>query len=87
MNWCCKAKIFGSVFELVSDADITPGDSVQQIAGLDGFLLRPAKLLAFSDICQPEARLRFVVVTMALIAIALDERCRTEIFQARAGTR
>jgi len=69
-------------------ADLTSADTRAQVAGLERVRLRALELGARLrvDRRQPEAELVGEVVARAACAVALDERRRAEVFQARAGT-
>lgn len=71
----------------VLQADLATRYSLAKRARLQGLLLRLLELIAVLDRRQPEAELVRVVVAVTLGAVALDERSRPEVFQARARTR
>ena len=68
-------------------ADLAAADARPQAAGLERVRLRADELLAGVDRRQPEAELVGEVVAGAPRAVALDERRRAEVLEARAGAR
>lgn len=65
--------------QLNSSTHLTSGHSRQQIAGLEGLLLRPFELLVIFERNEPERCLRLVVMAMTLATITLDEWSGTEV--------
>lgn len=70
---------------LSSQAHLAARDSVAQIDTLECLLSRFRELIRIVQCDQPEAGLRIIEMTMALAAVALDERSCTEIVQTRSS--
>jgi len=68
----------------VPHTDLTSGDTRQQIAGLDGLLFGPLELIAILERDHPETSHGLIEVAVSLGAVALNERCGTEVLQAGA---
>jgi len=66
---------------------IAAADARPKISRLQRLRARDAELVARVDRRQPEAELVGEVVARAARAVALDERRRAEVLEARAGTR
>lgn len=69
----------------VFDADGAATDALELAARLQRLPLRAGELLGVLDGGEPEAELVGEVVARAALAVALDERRRAEVLQARAG--
>ena len=66
---------------------IAAADARPKISRLQRLRARDAELVARVDRRQPEAELVGKVVARATCAVALNERRRAEVLEARAGTR
>ena len=69
---------------LILDADLAPGHSRQQAARLQCGHVRSLELLVVVHSDEPEAVLSVIVMAVSLATVALDERRRPEVLQARA---
>lgn len=73
------ARLARSGSNLDAGAHLTSGYSREQITSLEGLLLRPLELLVVFDRNEPERGLRFVVVTVTLATVTLDEGRSPEV--------
>lgn len=71
----------------VFNAHRTPRHSLQEPSGLEGFAFRHRELLVVIYGGEPEAEAVGEVVAGAALAVAFDERRRSEVLEAGAGTR